>query len=193
MGGPNGSGKSYFINEVKDKHYFYLKNYINADDIEKELKVTSKFNLSNFDIKANQQEFYNFITNSTFKDGIKQTAISGLEVNDNDLILKTEISSYQSALVADFIRNKLLQNKDSFTFETVMSHPSKIEKRYYESLKNLKSVIEVSDVCYCINNAGIMNGFQKVAEITNGKEINFLSEKLPIWFQQYYLNNKLKK
>jgi predicted ABC-type ATPase len=37
------------------------------------------------------------------------------------------VNSYLASVTVDFLRNKLLEKKDSFTFETVMSHPSKVE------------------------------------------------------------------
>ena len=37
------------------------------------------------------------------------------------------VDSYFASVIADFIRQRLLEAKQSFTFESVMSHPSKIE------------------------------------------------------------------
>ncbi len=37
------------------------------------------------------------------------------------------MNPYLATVAADFIRQKLLERKVSFTFETVMSHPSKVE------------------------------------------------------------------
>lgn len=38
-----------------------------------------------------------------------------------------EVNSYVASVAGDFLRQKLLEQKSSFTFETVMSHPSKID------------------------------------------------------------------
>lgn len=40
---------------------------------------------------------------------------------------KVEANSYFASVAGDFLRQKLLELKVSFTFETVMSHPSKVE------------------------------------------------------------------
>ena len=39
---------------------------------------------------------------------------------------KAEVNSYFASVSLDFLRQELLQRKVSFTFETVMSHPSKV-------------------------------------------------------------------
>ena len=38
-----------------------------------------------------------------------------------------EVNSYLASVASDFLRQKLMEQKMSFTLETVMSHPSKIE------------------------------------------------------------------
>ena len=40
---------------------------------------------------------------------------------------KVPANSYFASVAGDFLRNKLLEQKASFTFETVMSHYSKVE------------------------------------------------------------------
>ena len=40
---------------------------------------------------------------------------------------KLEVNSYLASVAGDFLRQKLLAQKLSFTFETVMSHPSKVD------------------------------------------------------------------
>jgi predicted ABC-type ATPase len=47
---------------------------------------------------------------------------------DNRLIFgEVEVNSYFASVAADFIRQILLRNQVSFTIETVMSHPSKVD------------------------------------------------------------------
>ncbi len=233
IGGPNGSGKSYFINEIKNKKYFFLKNYVNADDIEKILKDTKQLSLATFNINATNNEFLKHIELSTYKNDTKESVSNAVILIENKFELKTVINSYHSALIADFIRIKLLDSNQSFVYETVMSHISKIdfiknakqkgykiyfyflctesvelnklqvknrvefgghsvpepkiEERYPKTLSNLKSAIEISDICFCINNKGSIGGFEKVAEIVNGGEINYLCTNPPNWFNKYYL------
>lgn len=40
---------------------------------------------------------------------------------------EVEVNSYFAAVIADFVRQKLLEARRSFTFETVMSSPDKIQ------------------------------------------------------------------
>jgi predicted ABC-type ATPase len=40
---------------------------------------------------------------------------------------EVEVNSYFASVAADFIRQILLRNQVSFTIETVMSHPSKVD------------------------------------------------------------------
>jgi len=36
------------------------------------------------------------------------------------------VNSYVASVLGDFIRQRLIANRDTFTFETVMSHPGKV-------------------------------------------------------------------
>lgn len=40
---------------------------------------------------------------------------------------KSEVNDYFTSFLADYLRNKLLCNSNKLTFETVMSHPSKLK------------------------------------------------------------------
>lgn len=50
-----------------------------------------------------------------------------VSIKDNVLYSKESVDSYLAALIAEFFRVQLLCTNASFSFETVMSHPSKIE------------------------------------------------------------------
>ena len=51
-----------------------------------------------------------------------------LRFNDEKLIFHdVGVNSYFASVASDFIRVKLLEARKSFSFETVMSHPSKVE------------------------------------------------------------------
>lgn len=126
--GPNGSGKSTILNIVRAKG-INLGCYINADDLKREINTSGKFDFSEFipdfvDIKRFWDEYHesslyekaggiNVENNSFFKNSIISFSI---EVND-----------YFTSFLASFLRNELLFTCNKFTFETVMSHISKIE------------------------------------------------------------------
>lgn len=50
-----------------------------------------------------------------------------ISVKDNVLNISTAADSYLAADIAEFLRQEVLKNNLSFTYETVMSHKSKID------------------------------------------------------------------
>jgi predicted ABC-type ATPase len=127
IAGPNGSGKTTFLQDVKKNGYFYLHNYINADDIQKELDETKMYSLNRYTFVTTKEQFDAFVSNSTFSEKIEESIFDIVAFENNGISLISDKSnSYVAALIADFIRHQLLENNQSFEFETVMSHQSKI-------------------------------------------------------------------
>lgn len=63
---------------------------------------------------------------------------------------------------------------------------SKIESRYYQALKNLKSAIENTDKCYFFDNSG--HNLALIAQIVDQElYLKADSEELPEWFIDYVL------
>ena len=125
--GPNGSGKSTIKEVISEE---LLGVYINPDEIEKEIKTFDFLDLSYFGISTTEDEVLEFFSNSILlkkADLIDETY--NLKFNDDKLIFTNivEINSYFASVCADFIRKKLVEKRVSFTFETVMSSPDKIE------------------------------------------------------------------
>ena len=50
-----------------------------------------------------------------------------IEVKENFLICNRTVNSYQASVIAEFFRENLLQTDQTFSFETVMSHTSKVD------------------------------------------------------------------
>lgn len=125
--GPNGSGKTTIIKNFPNK--IPLGIYVNADDIEKDLREKLFVDLTNYSISANQNELQNFIKNNS----ISSTKIDAeiyifFKLNNNKISIENQsINSYLAADIAEFIRRKIIETGQSFAFETVLSHPSKIE------------------------------------------------------------------
>lgn len=126
--GPNGSGKTTIVNDLKNKIKFGV--YVNADDIEKEIKTTKSLNFKNYNLSITSLAIQSYFKKS------KLTPVKSnnpeywqnISILNNKLVLNSrlKIDSYLAADFAEFIRQSLLKQNVSFTYETVMSHPEKI-------------------------------------------------------------------
>jgi predicted ABC-type ATPase len=128
MAGPNGSGKSTILNEVRKK--FNSGPFVNADEIEKSLNDVGKVDLLRYELSITDKSFDDFIKGpgkSWIAKANKEKSHISLFCVDNILVVKDKPSSYDAALGADFIRHQLLLKGKTFTFETVMSSPAKID------------------------------------------------------------------
>ncbi len=125
--GPNGSGKSTIFQSIKDN--FSIGHYINADDIEYNLRKKGFVNLQDFGLVVKEEVFSNFKENSTWMAKAEKAKLPIDLVFKNNIVVNIpkETHSYEAAFLTDFIRTQLLNTKQSFSFETVMSHPSKLD------------------------------------------------------------------
>jgi len=124
--GPNGSGKSTFKTMLRPE---LLGIYINPDEIEKELSFRGFLDLDHYEVTAKEKEILNFFHKSVLlekADCLEDAQF--LRFNDNKLSFHDVGSNaYFASVAADFIRQKLIEHSKSFTFETVMSFPDKVE------------------------------------------------------------------
>ena len=125
--GPNGSGKSALLDELRGQ--FNLGVYVNADEIEKQLVRQRFLHLSDYKLAATQADFAAFLAGGKTAVGAQTSQEIGLHVAENIVVMQPEaaVNSYVAATVADFLRHQLLAARLSFTFESVMSHRSKLE------------------------------------------------------------------
>ena len=124
--GPNGSGKSTLKSYLPPA---LLGVYLNPDEMEQEIRRQGLLDFTTYGVTTTAVEVLPFFHNSTFLnsagfgDPARQLAFS-----TNRLEFGTvAVNSYWASVASDFLRQKLLQQKISFTLETVMSHPSKVE------------------------------------------------------------------
>lgn len=130
--GPNGSGKSTMIGGLDSR---LSKLFLNADNLERELKESPVLDLGKFDSRIDTTKLVNYLSLANRSvintDGnlSKTSLLSVPPIIDGTLINLDGniIDSYLAARVLDFIRKELLLLKVGFTFETVMSHESKIQ------------------------------------------------------------------
>ena len=122
--GPNGSGKST-LKEVLPSAL--LGVYVNPDDMEKSMRAQGMLEFSAYQVHTDAGAVLSFLRESPLlrKEGLLEQ-IDGLRFADNHLVFGcVPINSYWASVLSDFIRHRLLENLTSFTFETVMSSPTR--------------------------------------------------------------------
>jgi predicted ABC-type ATPase len=127
--GPNGSGKTTIFKELLNNKEIELGVYVNADDIESNLINQGSINFADYQLQISLSELHEYFRNSEFSPikRSEKTLWQKVKLINNQLSFNTHIDSYLSADIAEFIRQKLLFNNISFTYETVMSHQDKIK------------------------------------------------------------------
>jgi hypothetical protein len=127
--GPNGSGKSTLKSVLGPE---LLGVYLNPDEIEARIRSLGVLDVSDFSVPLT--------------DGIGAAAIdflarsellrrAGLSADTAKLwasgccvdFSRVAVTSYHASVVADFLRRQLLEQRTSFTVETVMSSRDKVD------------------------------------------------------------------
>lgn len=129
--GPNGSGKSTVLQVLKPA---WIGAYVNADDMERQLRQTGQLGLNDLGLAAQpallQENFRSHLAGSDLlrRHGMEGVAEVLTVTTDRVLHLPSaQVNSYVAAVLADAIRRALLAQGRTFTFETVMSSPDKID------------------------------------------------------------------
>lgn len=135
VAGPNGSGKSTMISHIRQ--YAYLGPIINADVIEKLLKDNGVIKINDYlgleKFKLTDKEWLDAINEIESIVGfnlVRSSGSAGLVRYEGGQIKvheREKVDSSISAWIADIIRFILVKKRLSFTFETVMSHISKVD------------------------------------------------------------------
>ena len=127
LAGPNGSGKSTLARQLTGDYAVNLYKFLNADMLFAEIvqshKTACPFSLDNC-------ELLDFINSSTYPDECKAPfRKQAITIDEDDYLTfaPDAINSYTVAMTADFFKNEYLKRHLSFSFETVFSHPAKIE------------------------------------------------------------------
>lgn len=127
LAGPNGSGKSTLARQLTDDYAVNLYKYLNADmlfaEISQSCKTACPFGVDN-------QDLLDFINNSTYPESCKipfREHLITIDEDDYFVFAPQAINSYTVAMAADFFKDQYLKRHLSFSFETVFSHPAKIE------------------------------------------------------------------
>jgi predicted ABC-type ATPase len=137
--GPNGSGKSTLYNYLTQINAFHSYYHINPDLITKDLNVS--LNLDNWPIDFSYTDLSDFLKTSSFQFLVKFDLAGLLEYQEHRVSLKNpsfDNNSYLSAAIANFLRIKMLHSDSSFSFESVLSHVSKIHELENAKKANFK-------------------------------------------------------
>jgi predicted ABC-type ATPase len=119
--GPNGSGKSTLKDELPTK---WLGHYLNADEIQREM-THEGFDVSGFPFRASLDEIAQFWATTTILPFIERKNVPSLR--DERIFLDSHQASYGASAIAEFLRQKLIESRATFSFETVMSHKNKVD------------------------------------------------------------------
>lgn len=130
FGGPNGSGKTHVFKQFKRRGYIHTEIYVNADKIEAGLKKKGKFYFNAFRVKVDDADFKNHITSSGLYNKIgDKSFIDHFSIRSGVLHIgkNVSINSYHASFIASYLAERLFLTGQSFAFETVMSHSSKVD------------------------------------------------------------------
>lgn len=141
--GPNGSGKSSLYQYLKTKGSIHTEIYVSADRIEGDIKSTKQFNFNAYRVRVSEDEFKNHIRISgLFLKMKNKNLLEQISLQGGILKLSVpEIDSYIASFIASYLVEKLFDSKQSFCFETVMSHESKIEMLRIANKKRYKTYL----------------------------------------------------
>ncbi len=232
IAGPNGSGKSTLEKQLGQ--FWRLGYFLNADELEKKLSNDGFVNLADYQLSLTQQDWEISLksTNSIATKIEDKSVLDNIAIEHNIIVAgNKKQGSYFSALIIEFLRKQLLKTGQSFTFETVMSHPSKVKflqeakeygfktylyfigtdsvetninrvkarfdkgghnvsekkirERYTKSLELLSDAVKNADRAYVFDNSE--NKMLWLAEFEKGKNVQFKTDAVPQWFDEYLL------
>jgi predicted ABC-type ATPase len=204
MAGPNGSGKSTVLKEVRNN--FYSGPFVNADEIEKALNEKGLINVaSDFALTYKDQAFNNYLNIegiSWIDKATKEGSSISIHSKEGFLLVNGTPNPYDAALAADFIRYELLKKSETFTFETVLSHPSKID--FIKQSREAGFKIYLYFICTVSPTINITRIKQRVYFGGHGVEekrilkryyesLEMLPELIPLCYRCFFFDNSLQQ
>ncbi len=197
--GPNGSGKSTIIHYLEPHQ---VGAYLNADDLERNLNAHLSLNLSDYHPALCAKQLIVFLKNKQRPQGVQMIPLLSVEpyIDSSGLIVfaKEEVDSYLAARIIDYIRFEFLKLKISFTFETVMSHVSKVEflkkaqeqgfRTYLYYVATVDPDINIARVNYRVYSGGHPVAEQKIRE-RYFRSLNLLMSAIEYADRAYIFDN----
>jgi predicted ABC-type ATPase len=130
IAGPNGSGKSTILRELDPA---WVGVYVNADDLQVQLARIGQVDLLDcYSIRASDGlagRLDHALRSSRLLEREGLTGVADAARLDGAMlsIPNARVNAYVAAVLSDFIRRELFAAGESFTFETVMSSPDKVD------------------------------------------------------------------
>ena len=126
IAGPNGSGKSTLVKRLRDDYSVNFYDFLNADEIIEAVRRAGAYSPR---FPVGQDELTDYAKRSTYDDSVKACFRSGAIRVDSDCVKfdADAVNSYTVALFTNFLQQSAILRGESFSQETVFSHPSKIE------------------------------------------------------------------
>ncbi|PAU66673.1 hypothetical protein BZL41_00390 [Pseudomonas sp. PIC25] len=196
--GPNGSGKSTF-NRLIPAHL--LGKYINPDDIERSIRETGYFDFPTYAIAAHKYDAIALLRQHPVltKSPKSLAKIDGLSVEGDRLRFpNAAVDSYVASALSDFVRQSLIKEGVSFTFETVMSSRDKIDllkkakkagyRVYVYYVATVDPEINVARVAYRVSQGGHDVAPDKI-RARYKRSLELLSEAILISNRAYIFDN----
>ncbi len=123
--GPNGSGKSTIKALVPEN---LLGVYLNPDEIQKDIETRGFLNVQDYGVETSDREILAFFANSKLLENAEMgDEARCLCFSEGKLCFhEVMVNAYFASVAADFLRQKLMEKRLSFSFETVMSSPDKV-------------------------------------------------------------------
>jgi predicted ABC-type ATPase len=124
--GPNGSGKTSLAERLSGEGHFQLNRYVNADNLFESLASGIGIDL-------------HFLEQTSIEERIRNALLLGGRLSHDHPFFDAFVivggrlhaqasasDGYVAAALCDFLRAELISTGESFSFETVMSHRSKV-------------------------------------------------------------------
>ncbi|CAA9203034.1 MULTISPECIES: zeta toxin family protein [Flavobacterium] len=203
--GPNGSGKSTLQKELSKTYFSEI--FINADEIERKLKDFKLIDLNDFGIIGSEESLAEF---SNLPDSIslieKASADNhkiNITISENCIVdHSTSKHTYEGSFIASYIRHLMIRQNKSFVFESVFSHPSKIQElqesinkgyRIYLYFVCIDSPeVNVARVEDRVNKNGHDVDYTKVIQ-RYYRTLEYLHSILPLCYRAYLFDNSGSK
>ena len=124
--GPNGSGKSTLKSYLPP---VLLGFYLNPDDMELEIRRQNFLDFTAYGVATTADAVLTFFQASKFLNdaGFGASARQLTFANNRLEFGAVKVNSYLASVACDLLRQNLMEQKISFTLETVMSHASKVD------------------------------------------------------------------